>query len=210
MRDLRYLGPLVEQLLRNPDAQSSGWSVQGFGMLRTYFGPARDPKRFRLNLWDSRFAVPGVSTIHDHPWHFQSIIIAGAFCNVRYHINAGPRSAFDGPSGNSATHGYRVIKTGEDGGHELSEIHYAELTPTRPELYKAGDEYNQASDEIHETIYSDGCVTLNERTRVGDGEHARVFWSLPGEWVDAKPRTATPEEVRAATSSCLAEWFCAH
>lgn len=197
MRDnLRYLGPLVEQILRNP---ARDWSIQGFGMLRTYFGPAHDCKRFRLNLWDSRFAVPGVSTIHDHPWHFRSIIVAGAFCNVRYTLN--------GLINYTATHAYRTIKTGEDGGPEMSQIQNCNLLPHRPELYKAGDEYNQGSDEIHETIYSDGCVTLNERTRVGDGEHARVFWSLPGDWVDAKPRQATPDEVTAATSSCLAEWF---
>jgi hypothetical protein len=204
MRDnLRYLAPLVEQILRNPDAQPTGWSVQGFGMLRTYFGPAHDPKRFRLNLWDSRFAVPGVSTIHDHPWHFKSVIVAGAFCNVRYNIY--PTVQHDGE-----THAYSTIKTGVDSNLDHSPTKYAMLAPRRPELYKAGDEYNQDADEIHETIYSDGCVTLNERTRVGDGEHARVFWPADTDWVDAKPRSATPAEVKAATSSCLAEWFDVH
>lgn len=199
--NLLYVKPLIERILRAPlDTRhhSISWSIQGFGMMRTYFGPAAEPKRFRLNLWDSRFTVPGVSTVHDHPWHFKSIIVAGAFCNVRFDIENDPRRA---------SHEFVTIKTGEGGGPVKSQTELCTLHPRRPELYKAGDEYHQASDEIHETIYSDGCITLNERTRVGDGEHARVFWPAGTSWVDAEPREATPSEVKAATEACLAEWF---
>lgn len=194
---LRYLKPLVEQILRDPLNHS--WSVQGFGMIRTYFGPANEPKRLRLNLWDKRFAVPGVSTIHDHPWHFESVILAGAFVNVRYEFTRHPNEA--------ASHIFTTIKTGEGGGMTKTKPELCLLTPERPEIYKPGDEYGQQAFEIHETIYSDGTVTLNERTRVGDGEHARVFWPFGTEWVDAEPRQATEEEVQLATQDSLGEWF---
>jgi hypothetical protein len=194
--NLRYLKPLVEQILRNPFNHS--WSVQGFGMLRTYFGPQAEPKRFRLNLWDKRFAVPGVSTIHDHPWHFGSIVIAGMFVNVRYELTEEEYYS---------THFYTTIKTGEGGGMTKTPTKHCVLVPSAPELYKPGDEYRQNADEIHQTIYSDGTVTLNERARVGDGEHARVFWTAGTDWVDAEPREADAKEVGLAVDTALREWF---
>lgn len=57
------------------------WTVQGFGMLRCYLD---SDKRFRLNIWDDRLAVPHVSVIHDHPWSFDSWIINGIFHNQRF------------------------------------------------------------------------------------------------------------------------------
>lgn len=195
----RYLKPLVEQILRDPLNHS--WSVQGFGMMRTYFGPADEPKRFRLNLWDRRFAVQNVSTIHDHPWHFESIIVAGTFANQRFVMSEGSLASL--PS----THHYAVIKTGEGGGMEKSPIRNCRMHAAALEVYKAGDEYHQHATEIHKSFYSDGTVTLNERTRVGDGEHARVFWPFGTDWVDAEPRPATEEEVHLATANSLREWF---
>lgn len=199
MTDLTFLKPMVRHVLNQPYVDSK-WTVQGFGFLRTYFGPHDEPKRFRLNLWDSTFTVPGVSTIHDHPWHFTSTIVAGAFCNVRYEMGLAPHEA-------EITHHFTTIKTGEGGGMEKGLISRCRLIPQRPELYKAGDVYSQDADEIHETIFADGTVTLNERRRVGDGEHARVFWPAGTDWVDAEPRPATRNEVSGAIMSCIREWF---
>ena len=81
--DLTFLRPLVRRVLED---RHSKWTVQGFGFLRTYFGPPDAPKKFRLNLWDSDFTIPNVSTIHDHPWSFKSIIVAGDFYNQRYRL----------------------------------------------------------------------------------------------------------------------------
>src|ERR1039458_5729288 len=96
--DLTFLKPLVRHTLDDVNV----WTVQGFGFLRTYFGPPDAPKRFRLNLWDSHFTVPDVSIIHDHPWHFTSIVIAGQLFNNRYIVE---------PDGQ--THHFTTIKTGE-------------------------------------------------------------------------------------------------
>jgi len=51
-----------------------------------------------------------------------------------------------------------------------------------------------------------GTVTLNERTRVGTGEHARVFWPAGEDWVNAKPRQATPREIDRTTELALSVW----
>jgi hypothetical protein len=177
------------------------WSVQGFGMLRTYLDPA---KRYRLNVWHSRFKMPHVSTIHDHPWHFTSWIIAGRFLNQRHtiktvHYAAGRYRVSAAPPN---FHCQR-IKTGPGGG-PAGEVSDVFLLPLQPELYDAGDTYHQRADEVHASHYEDGTVTLNDRTRLEDGEHARVFWPYGTKWVDAQPRAATELEVWQATRAALA------
>lgn len=199
---LDFTKPLVHKILSDWDAYD--WTVQGFGFLRMYFGPRENKKRYRLNLWDSRFTVPHVSTIHDHPWHFNSIIVAGVFCNQRYRVER-DRPIGGGPS--AATHHFTTIRTGEGGGMEQSPIENALLIPEQPELYGPGDTYHQDANEVHETIFKDGTVTLNERTPLPDGDHARVFWPVGTDWVDAEPRPAELSEVKAAISSCLERWF---
>lgn len=192
--DLTYVRPLVRKILADAN---NGWTVQGFGFLRTYFGPPDAPKMFRLNLWDSRFTVPGVSTIHDHPWDLSSLIVAGDFTNQRYRVND--------RLGSRPTHEFTTIKTGEGGGIERASTSACVLTPHAPEHYLPGDTYHQNAEEVHETLFKDGSVTLNKR--VGDTEHARVFWPFGTNWVDAKPRTALHSEIEAATCASLREWF---
>jgi hypothetical protein len=192
--DLTFLKPLVAAILRD---ESRSWTVQGFGFLRTYFGPADAPKKFRLNLWDTRFTVPDVSTIHDHPWDLTSLIVAGRLGNQRYSQTLMRNGEF--------THAYTTIKTGEGGGLEKSDFNGCVLNPRSLEHYGPGEEYRQRADEIHETYFADGTVTLNER--IGDTEHARVFWPWGTHWVDAMPRPATPEEVSSAVGASLKGWF---
>lgn len=193
--DVRFLRPLIENILRDrPEYRE--WSVQGFGMLRTYLGPPSNRKQIRLNIWDSRLAVPNVSTIHDHPWSFTSVIVAGCFVNLRYHQHA----AITDP-----THHFTLIKTGEGGGPKNERIASCILRPDRPEVYGPGDLYAQSNNEIHESLPVDGCVTINER--VGDTEVARVFWPHGTNWVDAIPRPATVAEVVMVCDDALKRWF---
>jgi hypothetical protein len=196
--DLMFLKPLVANVLQD---ENRVWTAQGFGFLRTYFGPADAPKRYRLNLWDHRFTVPNVSTIHDHPWDFSSAIIGGDFFNQRYRMAEFPITAHPPKWDYSFT----TIKTGEGGGLEKSPFDACVLMPRALEHYKPGDMYEQEAHEIHETIFADGTVTLNER--VGDTERARVFWPYGTEWVDAMPRMATKTEVADTVLRSLREWF---
>jgi hypothetical protein len=178
------LGTVIHHAITHPENHE--WSVQGFGMLRTYFGK---DKRWRLNIWHQRLAVPLCSIIHDHPWSFESLIMAGQFRNVRYHFQPSAKMM--------ATHEWQVIKTGPGGGPD-GEHEFCILHELSHEIYTPGDSYTQSPTEIHASHYQDGCVTFNDRTRVGDGEHARVFWPAGGEWVDAMPREATKREIGIA------------
>lgn len=183
----------VRSILEHPLEHT--WSLQGFGMLRTYFG--NDPDQtWRLNLWDSHFAVPGVSVIHDHPWDFTSWVIAGQFVNRRFYTDV---SEYGEPFH------WMTIRTGEGGGPDGPEG-TVWLSPSKPEVLKPGDIYYQSAEEIHYSDYVDGTVTLNKRTRRLDGEHARVFWTFGKKWVDAKPRNACQSEVVEATQRALAHF----
>lgn len=169
------------------------WTLQGFGMLRTYLPYEPNGKRFRLNVWSSALAVAGVSIMHDHPWDFDSWIISGAFRNVRYVEDFNNGDGFK----------FMNIKCGENG-CAMSEPALVRLRALPTEHYKTGDKYHQDAAEIHASFYDDGTVTLNDR--VGDTEQARVFWAAPGDWVDAKPREATPMEVVKAVTLALDRW----
>lgn len=174
------------------DAQLYDWTVQGFGMMRVYIPGPGSPKRFRLNMWNSALAVPNVSIMHDHPWSFDSWIINGAFRNIRY--------IEDHFSGDDFF--FMNIKTGVAGqwGKTDGKVRLRAL-PT--EHYRTGDKYHQDASEIHASYYDDGTVTLNDR--VGDTEHAKVFWA-EGDWVDAKPREATPDEINSTVALALGKW----
>ena len=174
-------------------SRPSDWSVQGFGMMRTYLDPE---KVWRLNIWHSSLAVPGVSTIHDHPWNFRSIVLTGKFENVRFAVSP------DGPSPNFDA---MQIRTGEGGGPSGERFGCTLIEKSR-EVYLPGEDYAQVWDEIHESKYVDGTVTLNQRSRVGTGEHARVFWPRGEEWVDAEPRAATDAEYLIALGAALKGW----
>ena len=192
-QDLTFVKPLVATILRDKNRE---WTVQGFGFLRTYFGPPEIPKKYRLNLWDHQFTVPNVSTIHDHPWDFKSLIVAGEFTNQRYNMEI---------NDTLPTHDYATLKTGEGGELIRSTTKSCILYAKYIESYEPGDTYSQKADEIHETLFLDGSVTLNER--IGDTEHARVFWRHGAEWVDAIPRKATRAEVSMAIENSLGTWF---
>lgn len=183
---LAVISAMVYDILQRPSNRE--WSVQGFGMLRTYFGAA---DRFRLNVWTRVLAVPDVSIIHDHPWDFQSWVLAGAFRNVRYH-----------PSVGSSNFLMQKIKTGPGGG-PLTSPQECCLRAEAVETYYPGDTYHQRAEEVHASFYDDGSVTLNDRRRRGARDDAYVFWPLGTEWVDAQPRPATDEEVWETTRVAL-------
>lgn len=182
----------IKNVLLHP--ASVEWSIQGFGFIRTYLG---DSKRWRLNVWDVGLAT-NASTIHDHPWAFTSWIISGRFFNQRYDVVPTPRDGIHAP-----THTWMKLHTGIGGG-PTPEGGYISLAPLALEPYWPGDTYQQAADEVHESWYNSGTVTLNER--IGDTEHARVFWPYGQEWRDAMPRKATLREIVNTTENALSQW----
>jgi hypothetical protein len=180
---------LVKQILDHPTPRP--WGLQGFGMLRLYLSP-----EIRLHVWDNRFAVPGVSTIHNHPWAFESYIVAGVVRQRRY---------VETPAGEPFN--VSVILAGPGGGLK-SQPQSINLHPKTLEIYNEGDTYTQDADEIHWSMPEDGAVTLVTRRFVkADRDHARVFWPQGQEWVSAEPRPATPQEINEITGYALQKWF---
>jgi hypothetical protein len=169
------------------------WTVQGFGMMRMYFD---ENKQHRLNVWHSGLSVPNVSIIHDHPWRFQSWVISGRVVNRRYGFR------FDADF-RGIKHKFMVIEPGEQGGPR-TEPQDAWLIPRGPEMYAVGNTYSQLANEVHSSHPLDGTVTINDRRDRGP-DIARVFW-LHGDWVDAKPRPATQEEVRFYSEYALSQY----
>lgn len=169
------------------------WTVQGFGMIRTYLD---EKKRWRLNVWDDRLRVSDVTVIHDHPWSFTSWIFCGALRNQRYEFERTDRCP---------THKWMRIETGEAGGPK-SPVATCVLKPKGLEVYWPGDTYRQLNNEVHETIVQRGTVTLNDRSEPSEDHSARVFWRTYDKWVDAKPRPATTHEVCMAIQAAMDIW----
>ncbi len=192
--DMKYIRPLVRSILENWTKHS--WSIQGFGMLRTYL-----EKELRLHVWDSRFAVPNVTDIHDHPWHFESRVVVGRISNTRYRMS--PCMHFGPGLGHVKTQ----IVCGQAGGNVpavmKSRGEHVWLIPQGPEIYEAGAIYRQEASEVHRTSYEDGTVTLVSREFMPDTEHAHVFFKADDDWVSAEPREAKPFEVSTIIERAL-------
>lgn len=192
---------LVHKILSAPHAYD--WTLQGFGMLRTYL-----TDDIRLHVWDDRYKVKGVSEIHDHPWHFKSLIVAGSLINWKY------------KEVSNTTEGLypvlmtkRTIKPGEG----LKSLHDEQAwitcktgldAPDGCTEYTEGETYEQAADEIHWTDCRRGTVTLVKRKRVGE-DLAHVYFKPKAGFVSAEPRAATKSEIANICSNALRTWFSA-
>lgn len=171
--------------------QSYEWTIQGFGFARTKIADIG-----RIHIWDSRLAVPLVSTAHTHPWPLNSTIISGELINQRFVASETgwlPYMESD-------------IKTGEGGG--LSGDPRAVLLESKPpETYTAGQRYRQAPEEVHRTIAQDGTVTLLERPQGPPLELARTYWPAGTNWVSAEPRKPRSEyELAPIVQLALSRW----
>lgn len=176
--------PLVRALLQYPGGRE--WSIQGLGMLRLYLS-----ETLRLHVWHSGFAFePKPSELHDHPWHFRSLVVAGRMLQKRYVPDRG-----------GAQYSFYTILCGEGGGPTT--VPYAiNLAELDQEEYLPGQEYSQRAHEIHRSYPQDGTVTIVERTFLEDADHARVFWRGGG-WISAEPRPATVIEVSEMCAAAL-------
>lgn len=184
----------VKQIIDH--AEHYSWSVQGFGMLRLYFG-----QRWRLHIWDSKLAYPGVSTIHDHlQWHFESIVLSGRITNYRF------QASLTGLGKDAEPYRMAKIQTGP-AGFKMEEGRGVFLIRRTHEVYVAGQTYSQRNNEIHESRPDDGTVTLVERQHTDEGDIAYVFWPEGQQWVTAEPRPATKEEVAMVTSRAREVWL---
>lgn len=186
---LPALSAMTHHLLSN--AEKFEWSIQGLGMLRLYLRPD-----FRLHVWDGEAKVTSVSTMHDHPWGFESTILSGEILNVLYSAH---------PIQHRPNYMKQQILCGPGGGVAAPPT-MIELHPLSSKFYKRGDVYTQVPEEIHESIPADGTITVIQRFFEEDTEHANVFYPIGSSWVSAEPRVATLDEVRRITTRALELW----
>jgi hypothetical protein len=187
--DFTLLRAVVKQILLNP--LGFQWTLQGFGMLRCYIS-----KEIRLHVWHSGFSVPNFSPIHDHPWSFRSVILAGAINNQRYLPFYAPTLS---PTEEYLT---TTIKCGAGGGMVKDEVGTIHLKRLPMERYGVGSWYTQDARELHESFPEDGSVSMIYREFQPDTEHARICWKT-GPWVSAEPRKAYTSEVLTMTQAAL-------
>jgi hypothetical protein len=171
------------------------WTIQGFGMLRTYLD---DEEIERLHIWDVDTANPDVSTIHDHPWDFDSRIVVGRLTNCRFEFNA--------PVG--LIHKFAKIKTGEGGGLVDDKVGTTVLALAPEEHYGIDETYHQDAPELHESLPEAGTVTVIRRIfhAPRDDQYATVCWRR-GDWVTAEPRLATEDEIQHFISIARKRWL---
>jgi len=193
------------------------WSVQGLGMMRLYLST-----EMRLHIWHSSLMVPDVTLVHDHPWHFQSMVIVGKLVNKRYFPE------FDGPADAARTSGWQPRRRVPDGTHiggpELFVKQQLFCGPggcvkSAPEdiiLFKAlqadehchpGDLYSQSKYQIHYTEAEDCTVTLVSRSFDGDRDHANIYRKGGLPFVSAEPRPAIPQEIDLVVGETLRKHF---
>lgn len=177
----------VRFILQN--AEQFPWTIQGLGMLRLYLRP-----EVRLHVWSGEFRREGVSTIHDHPWDFESEVISGWIENYLYQERP-----------QALPFSRQQIVCGPAGG-EAGQPEPVDLLCYRRDWYRTGQSYRQKADEIHETVYENGTVTIIRRHFRPDTEHAHVFYERGQPWVSAIPRPATSEEIHAAAATALGRW----
>lgn len=173
--------------------ESYEWTIQGFGFARVKIADVG-----RIHVWDSRLAVPLVSTMHTHPWPLRSTIISGELTNHRFIVEA--------ESGGYMPYVHSKIATGEGGGL-TGAPEPVMLSHTPPETYVAGGKYQQRPDEIHRTQAQDGTVTLLERPQGPPLEEASVYWPQGMDWVSAEPRRPRDKwELSPVMILALARW----
>lgn len=177
-----------------------GWTIQGFGMLRCYF-----PGDWRLNIWHKKLRVPDVSLIHDHPWHFESLVVKGRLHNKRF-MPLDP-TVFVAAN---RYHWSRLVPGAGGGlvpeGPAPAPPRLVGLVPYPQETWETGDLYYQRRDEIHLSDPEDGTVTLNRRFERSAEDVARVFWPEGTNWVSAEPRPANAYEVAFMVREALKGW----
>lgn len=165
------------------------WSLQGLGMFRTYL-----TDELRLQVWDEEEADPAASRLHNHPWSFESVILAGEMTNCRF---------VEDDSGEE--HQRVRIFCGPEG-HTLGDVERAPLLALPEERLLQGGRYAMDATEVHDTQTLRGTVSLIQRTFRSDRTTATVYWR-EGPWGSAGAVTASPEQVTRITRLALDRWF---
>lgn len=173
---------LVRTILEHPSDYP--WRMQQIGLLGLRLD---DDRAWRLHVWDPESSV-GDPPVHDHPYAFTSIVIAGELVNTRY---------VEEPDGVEFwRHRYHP---GDEGGRRTDGVRLL----ARAETLSPGARYSQSSRELHSSRQVPGTVTLIRCGAIEDRE-LTVCLAPGAPWVTGESRPATAAEVRRITGAALA------
>lgn len=183
---------LIRKILERPIGYD--WTVQGLGMMRIYLSD-----EIRVHVWHSSLVVPNVTDVHEHPWDFESLVLAGEMRNFVY-----VRANDTYPESEAYYRDTLLCGTGNLTGDSAPCWLIPWFPNGRPSQYGPGDTYSQRFEKIHRSEFTDGTVTLVWRKFVNeDRDHAGVYWKRGAQFVSAEPREATREEILLVAESAL-------
>lgn len=164
------------------------WSVQGFGLIRTYL-----PGNKRLHIWSQRFKIQDATTLHSHPWNFTSHVLAGRMHEiVAEKVTIEQASCLDS----------NVLKAKENKilcGEDAKVITSTDcFLSTKVTYHQAGLSYSHKYSDIHASLPSFDCVTLIEREPLDDPDHAYSYTLNDDPWVSAEPRGIDHNEIEGS------------
>lgn len=171
------------------------WKAHGLGFLRLYFSDT-----LRLHVWHTALKHPVDATpLHDHPWHLNSLVIAGKVENHRFLPTHKP---------DDLRYKRQELHCGA-GGCLLGDPERMYLAAQPPEEYWQGDHYSQQKQEIHQTIALDGSVTLMERRFEGSKDRAHVYIPSGKQFISADFRLddGFAKVIDEVCTYALERWF---
>ncbi len=179
--ELALTQALVRTILEH--AEDHPWRMQDIGLLGLRLD---DRREHRLHVWGPTFAA-GDPLVHDHPYDFTSVVVAGEMTNTRY---------VEDPSGVEHT---RVRYSTVDDESRTTDSVTLSGTAT---VHRAGDEYSQRADELHDSRQVPGTVTI---IRMAFVEVPVLSVCTKGDhpWVSSVARPATADEIKSITGAAL-------
>jgi hypothetical protein len=184
MNDSRLAKVLVRNILEH--AHDYPWTYQDIGLLGLRL---EEPWVHRLHVWAPDRTI-GPPTIHDHPYDFESTVIAGEMTNRRY---------TEDPAG---TKYLRERYTLPDDAARTAD--FVQLTATT-EIYREGESYAQRAAELHDSQQLPGTVTIIRRT-ADFARELTVCRLEDAPWVSGTSRRPTPDELTEITTQALARF----
>lgn len=163
--------------LTNPEDYE--WSVQGLGMLRAYL---TEDRATRLQIWLKELQLASATSIHTHPWDFESIIYRGELINRTYAEVPGHK--FD----------CYVINTGPTA-RPLSHSKI-DLEITQNRKLTEGQSYYQPKEVPHLTLFSQGAISIIHRLDYSKSDGLAKSYGV-GPWVSAAPQDVSWREARS-------------
>jgi hypothetical protein len=172
---------LVRMILDH--AQDYAWRMQEIGLLGLRLD---DHREYRLHVWDPTYS-DGDPPVHDHPYDFTSMVVAGEVINTRYvecldGVEYCRRRYFPDDENNRRTDTVRLWATASK--------------------FTAGDHYCQRAHELHDSRQLPGTVTIIRQV-FKDVSELTVCRRDDSTWVSGQARPATSDEVKTITTKAL-------